>query len=84
MAGYMEGERPATAEELAGTKNLVDHKLHLGADQTADQYFKNIGHEANTNLGAGEIPLEIRGTTDIRNRPSRSANDVKQPWGMQE
>ena len=84
MAGYSEGERPATADELAGTKNLADHAMHLGADQTADQYFKNIGAEANTSLTAGEIPLQILGTTDIRNRPSRSANDVKQPWGMQE
>lgn len=83
MAGYMEGERPITPEEYQGTKGLVEHAMHLGADQTADQYFKNIGQEKNTSKEY-DIPLEIKGTTDICNRPSRSANNVKQPWGMQE
>jgi hypothetical protein len=83
MAYPLEGQRPATKDELDGTKNLKDHAMHLGADDSADRYFEQMGVEVNTGRER-DLPLELKNITDIHGKPSRSANNIKMPLGMQE
>ena len=85
MAQYGEGEKPISDGEYQGTQGLSEGSaLHLGADMTADTYFEQIGKSANTSLSAGLGEPEMSGISDIHGKPSRSANSVKMPQGMQD
>ena len=84
MKTYGEGERPITHDEYQGTKNLKDHAMHLGADDSADRYFEQIDVSANTSLTANHMAPEELGKSDIKGYPNRNANSVKMPMGMQE